>query len=120
MKTLFTAINHQGVLFVFPVPVASPDARILEWHRSLREGAETAMSQKWVRIRAKSSLGAYGMWRWRLALSRNQPGRTYRSRNCCVLPSATGYIDQLGSSGDQTAARSLMQGPPYRGRRFRI
>ena len=58
VKTLFTAITRQGVLFLLPVPVALPDARILEWHRSLREGAETAM-QTWVRIRANRSLGAY-------------------------------------------------------------
>jgi hypothetical protein len=58
VKTLFTAITRQGALFLLPVPVASPDARILEWHRSLREGAETAM-HKWVRIRANMNLGAY-------------------------------------------------------------
>jgi hypothetical protein len=58
VKTLFTAITRQGVPFLLPVPVASPDARILEWHRSLREGAETAM-HKWVRIRANMGAGAY-------------------------------------------------------------
>jgi len=58
VKTLFTAINRQGVVFLWPVPVAAADARILEWHRSLREGAEMAM-RRWVRVQANMNLGAY-------------------------------------------------------------
>jgi hypothetical protein len=57
-KTLFTAITRQGVLFLWPVPIAAVDARILEWHRSAREGAETAM-KRWVRVQANINLGAY-------------------------------------------------------------
>jgi hypothetical protein len=58
VKTLFTAINRQGVIFLWPVPVAATDARILEWHRSMREGAEMAMA-RWVRVQANMNLGAY-------------------------------------------------------------
>jgi hypothetical protein len=61
LKTLFTAINRQGVVFLWPVPIAAADARTLEWHRSAREGAETAM-RKWVRVQANMSLGAYEMF----------------------------------------------------------
>ena len=61
LKTLFTAINRQGVVFLWPVPIAAADARILEWHHSAREGAETAM-RKWVRVQANMSLGAYEMF----------------------------------------------------------
>jgi hypothetical protein len=60
VKTLFTATNRQGVVFLWPVPVSTADARILEWHRSLREGAELAM-KKWVRVQANKNLGAYEM-----------------------------------------------------------
>src|SRR5262245_23494405 len=60
VKTLFTAINRQGIVFLWPVPVATADARILEWHRSLREGAEMAMI-RWVRVQANRNLGAYEM-----------------------------------------------------------
>src|SRR5262249_49607313 len=59
--TLFTAINRQGVPFLWPVPIAMTDARILEWHRSLREAAERAMD-KWVRVQANMDLGAYEMF----------------------------------------------------------
>ena len=61
LKTLFTATNRQGVVFLWPVPIAAADARILEWHRSAREGAETAM-RKWVRVQANMNLGAYEMF----------------------------------------------------------
>src|SRR6516165_6128059 len=39
-KTLFTAINRQGVVFLWPVTIPPPDGKQLEWWRSLREGAE--------------------------------------------------------------------------------
>src|SRR5262249_21745348 len=56
VKTLFTTINRQGVVFLWPVPVAAADARILEWHRSMREGAEMAMA-RWVRVQSNMNLG---------------------------------------------------------------
>jgi hypothetical protein len=56
--TLFTAINRQGVLFVWPVKLPGPDGKHNEWHRSAAEAAERATS-KWLRIGANMSLGAY-------------------------------------------------------------
>lgn len=58
--TLFTAINRQGTLFLWPVKLPRPDGRQLEWHRSAIEAAERAMKQ-WLRIAANMSLGAYEM-----------------------------------------------------------
>ena len=57
-KTVFTAINRQGVTFLWPVRLPAPDDRKSEWSRSERIGAELAMTQ-WVRTRANMSLGAY-------------------------------------------------------------
>jgi hypothetical protein len=56
--TLFTAVNRQGIVFLWPVRLPDPDAKQLEWHRSMREAAETAMKH-WVRTKANMSLGAY-------------------------------------------------------------
>lgn len=56
--TLFTTINRQGVLSLWPVRLPGQDGRQLEWHRSAAEAAERAMS-KWIRIAASMSLGAY-------------------------------------------------------------
>ncbi len=58
MVMLFTAINRQGVLQLWPVRLPAPDGRILEWHRSAMEAAELAM-RRWVRIKANMALGAY-------------------------------------------------------------
>lgn len=57
-KTLFTAINRQGVVFLWPVKLPAPDDRKTEWARSAREAAETAV-HKWVRVKANLHLGAY-------------------------------------------------------------
>jgi hypothetical protein len=56
--SLFTAINRQGVVFLWPVRLPAPDGKVNEWHRSLREAAETAVG-KWSRVKANMSLGAY-------------------------------------------------------------
>ena len=56
--SLYTAINRQGVVFLWPVRLPAPDGKVNEWHRSLREAAETAVG-KWSRVRANMSLGAY-------------------------------------------------------------
>jgi hypothetical protein len=59
-KTLFTAINRQGVVFLWPIRLSTPDDRKIEWWRSQREAAEKAMGT-WLRIKANMSLGAYEM-----------------------------------------------------------
>jgi hypothetical protein len=60
LKTLFTAINRQGVVFLWPVRLPDPEGRQMEWRRSMREAAEIGTSQ-WVRMKANMSLGAYEM-----------------------------------------------------------
>src|SRR5262249_23182367 len=56
----FTAINRQGVVFLWPVRLPAADDRKTDWPRSAREAAELAMTQ-WVRMKANMSLGAYEM-----------------------------------------------------------
>jgi hypothetical protein len=58
--TLFTAINRQGVVFLWPVKIGAGSARILEWYRSAREAAEMCMTG-WHRVKANMILGAYEM-----------------------------------------------------------
>jgi hypothetical protein len=43
--TLFTTINRQGVLHLWPVKLPGPDGKHNEWHRSLAEGARTGDGQ---------------------------------------------------------------------------
>ena len=58
LVTLFTTINRQGTLHLWPVKLPAPDGRQNEWHRSGAEAAERAM-KKWVRVTSSMSLGAY-------------------------------------------------------------
>jgi hypothetical protein len=58
VATLYTTINRQGVLHLWPVKLPGPDGKHNERHRSSAEAAELAMD-RWVRITANMSLGAY-------------------------------------------------------------
>ena len=58
VATLYTAINRQGVLHLWPVKLPGSDGKHNEWHRSAGEAAERAM-KKWVRVTSNISLGAY-------------------------------------------------------------
>jgi len=57
-KTLFTATNRQGIVFLWPVRLPSPDDKVNAWWTSAREAAERAVDT-WVRMKANMSLGAY-------------------------------------------------------------
>lgn len=60
--TIYTTINRQGVLHLWPVKLPGPDGRQLEWHRSAAEAAEQAM-KGWIRVTANQSLGAYEIFK---------------------------------------------------------
>jgi hypothetical protein len=58
LKILYTVINRQGVLMLWPISLPGEDGRLNEWHRSALEAAGMAQKQ-WVRIAANMALGAY-------------------------------------------------------------
>jgi hypothetical protein len=60
-RALMTAINRQGVLFLWPIRLPGPDGRLDEWSRSAMEAA-THANGKWVRVQANMSLGAYEIY----------------------------------------------------------
>ena len=60
-RMFFTAVNRQGVVFLWPIRLPRPDGRHDGWSRSAMEGAEMG-KDKWVRIQANMSLGAYKVW----------------------------------------------------------
>jgi len=57
-RALFTAINRQGVVFLWPIRLPGPDGRTDEWSRSALEAATMAM-RGWARVVANMPLGAY-------------------------------------------------------------
>jgi hypothetical protein len=60
-RALFTAVNRQGVLFVWPIRLPRADGRTDEWSRTELEAAERA-TKGWVRVAANMSLGAYDVF----------------------------------------------------------
>jgi hypothetical protein len=60
-KTLLTAINRHGTMFLWPIRLPGPDGKDLDWWRSQREAAELA-EDRWVRVRANMNLGAYDIF----------------------------------------------------------
>jgi hypothetical protein len=60
-KTLYTSINRQGTVFLWPVRLPGVDDKACAWWQSSREAAELAMTT-WVRVRSNMNLGAYEMF----------------------------------------------------------
>jgi hypothetical protein len=60
-RALFTAINRQGVLFLWPIRLPGPDGKIDEWSRTALEAADLA-TKGWVRVMANMGLGGYEVW----------------------------------------------------------
>jgi hypothetical protein len=60
-RALFTAMNRQGVVFLWPVRLPGPDGRIDEWSRTALEAADLA-TKGWVRVSANLALGAYDVF----------------------------------------------------------
>lgn len=58
---LFTAINRQGVIFLWTVKLPGADGRADEWGKSALEAADRSARQ-WVRVQANMALGAYEVW----------------------------------------------------------
>jgi hypothetical protein len=54
---LYTTINRQHSVTLWPVPLPEADGRTLEWYRSGHEAAERA-TRTWIRVKANKNLGA--------------------------------------------------------------
>jgi hypothetical protein len=57
LVTLYTAINRQGIVRLWPVKLPAPDGKVMDWHRTEGEAAELAKT-RWVRIVANMQLGS--------------------------------------------------------------
>jgi hypothetical protein len=60
-RALFTAVNRNGAVFVWPVRLPGPDGKVDEWSRTALDAAELAV-KGWVRVAANMSLGAYDVF----------------------------------------------------------
>ena len=57
---LYTTINRQHTVALWPVQLPDSDGRALEWHRSAHEAASRAV-QAWIRIVPNMNLGGYDL-----------------------------------------------------------
>lgn len=60
-RAIFTAMSRQGTLFLWPVRLPAADGKTNDWNRTLLEAA-TMAQDKWVRVAANMSLGAYDVF----------------------------------------------------------
>ena len=60
-KMLATAINRQGVLFLWELNLPRADGRVDEWSRTALEAVDMA-TKGWLRVAANMSLGAYDVF----------------------------------------------------------
>ena len=60
-RAIFTTMNRQGVLFLWPIRLPGPDGKLDEWSRSALEAAMMAQG-KWIRVTSNMSLGAYDVF----------------------------------------------------------
>jgi hypothetical protein len=58
---LFTSINRQNVVFIWPIKQPDSEGRIDTWNRSAMEAASAAETS-WIRVVANSSLGGYDIF----------------------------------------------------------
>ena len=60
-RVIFTCINRQGVVFLWPVRRPGADGRLDTWSMSALAAAQAAM-RRWVRVPANMSLGGYDVF----------------------------------------------------------
>jgi hypothetical protein len=60
-RAFFTAVNRQGVVFLWPIRLPGADGRVDEWSRTALEAADMA-AKGWVRVAANMGLGAYDVF----------------------------------------------------------
>jgi hypothetical protein len=60
-KQLFTTIDRQGIVSLWPIRLPGPDGRLDAWNRAALEAAHLAMT-RWIRLKANMALGAYDVF----------------------------------------------------------
>lgn len=60
-KILFTAINRQGVIFLWPVRLPGEDGKLDQWNKTAFETTQLAM-RSWIRIASNLGAGTYDVF----------------------------------------------------------
>jgi hypothetical protein len=77
-RVIYTAVNRQGVAFLWPLRLPGRDGKIDDWSQSALEAAKRA-EKNWVRVMPNMSLGAYDVFEASASLTEPQwPGQTFQ------------------------------------------
>jgi hypothetical protein len=60
-RGLYTSMNRQGVLFIWPIKLPDPGGRMNPWHQSALDAVGRA-KERWVRVVPNMSLGGYELY----------------------------------------------------------
>ena len=100
-RALFTAVNRQGVLFLWPVRLPGIDGKLDAWSQSALEAARMAR-KGWVRVAANMTLGAYDVF---------EASAVLEEPNWCDKPLrellAVAFRDRMISAIDHPVLRRL-------------
>jgi hypothetical protein len=61
-KILYTTINRQGILFLWPVRLPDETGKLDEWNRSALKAAQMGINE-WIKVASNLSLGAYEVFK---------------------------------------------------------
>jgi hypothetical protein len=101
-KVLYTVINRQGVLSLWPIRLPGEDGRIDGWNRSALEAAGFAQ-EHWIRLSSNRSLNAYEVYQATAAIPEPEwPDTTFKN----ILEVA--FKDRYITSLDHTVVRRLL------------
>ena len=100
-RMFVTAINRQGVLFLWPIRLPGADGKLDQWSKSSLEAVNLAQ-ERWVRVAANMSLGAYEVFTAPGELSEPEwPDKSFRD----LLSIA--FKDRLIDSMEHTVLKKL-------------
>ncbi len=100
-RVLFTAINRQGGVFLWPANLPGTDGKLDDWSRSALEAANPR-PRAWVRVVADMSLGAYQVFE----AGEDLPNPTWPETPFGELL-RIGFRDRLVDSLDHAVLRKL-------------
>ena len=103
--TLYTTINRQDVVQLWPVRVPPDDGKrkVLKWYTSAADAAQMAM-HRWIRLKANMNLGAYEITESSITVEPVWPDLSFRE--LLRIAFRDGIIDRL----DHPVIRRLREG----------
>lgn len=90
---IFTAINRQKVVFLWPIPLPRSDTDYNSWHQSAMEAAQVA-KERWIRVKSNKSTSTYDVFAPKGELDEPEwPEKSFKE--LVLIAFKDSYIDSL-------------------------